>query len=718
MQTIWLGPTNFVTGDPTLRVSYPFVSHPSTIVSCTAPADFKWISMGLRLPPDVQIEAVTVCYQLSNARSFISQVRLVEMTTPDRAIVVHDDPTHLTSTAPATYSSAVPELVPSGALMLELRLNFQNTSDEILLGAAGVSIQTLAAGRCVNSIADLKALPAGVFHCVELLGYYAPGDGGGGEFFWDASSTEPDNRGTIIIPDSNPTTGRWKRVLGGPLSVKWFGAKGNDIDDTDAIEAAMAATPSAGESIIFPGGMYRITSDITLPATISTIFDRGASVNPASGVTVTANSEMRAGLFQIFTVGAGAGLIRGFLNTPYLLPEWWGAKGDGQNNDGPAIQAALDAVPAVGGTILLSSKHYCSNQGLIVKAHGTMVKGTTSAYGYGANSYATQVEFKNGVTGFDFCMGLAATDKNYYANLRRLCKISQLAINGGNNLQNGIRMASTNLIEEVSVCGCNNAGILLDNGTNSVHINKSSAGANDLELYPNHIGLYVIGNRSGPTTIWSCMNSNWRGNDIGVRIEGGVLVHMQNCVIESNHSYGMEIYGPADADLHHLNFKSLWFENNCCQSNDQYQLYIHSDATPPLPATHIRFEQCFFNASSSTQSWINVQGSQVVQFITFDECEFYPHNQDLILLGAGAADTYFKNCTGLLADIGTKGANTAVIDTGTGGIGIGVGPPASGTYSTGDILWNSAPAPGGNIGWVCIAGGTPGVWKGFGTIAN
>jgi hypothetical protein len=122
VQTIWLGPTNFVTGDPTLRLSYPFVSHPSTVVTCTAPGDFKWVSLGLRLPPEVQIDTVLICYEVSNARSFISQVRLVEMTTPERATVIHDDPTHLTSTAPATYSSAVSRLVPSGAVTLELRL--------------------------------------------------------------------------------------------------------------------------------------------------------------------------------------------------------------------------------------------------------------------------------------------------------------------------------------------------------------------------------------------------------------------------------------------------------------------------------------------------------------------------------------------------------------------------------------------------------------------
>src|SRR5215471_401034 len=120
-KTIWLSPTEYVTGDPSLEISYPFVSHPSTIVSCTAPGDFKWVSMGLRLPPDAQIGEVIICYEVSNARSFISQVRLVEMTTPDHAAVIHDDPTDLTSTTPATYSSAVSGLIPSGAVTLELR---------------------------------------------------------------------------------------------------------------------------------------------------------------------------------------------------------------------------------------------------------------------------------------------------------------------------------------------------------------------------------------------------------------------------------------------------------------------------------------------------------------------------------------------------------------------------------------------------------------------
>lgn len=45
------------------------------------------------------------------------------------------------------------------------------------------------------------------------------------------------------------------------------------------------------------------------------------------------------------------------------------------------------------------------------------------------------------------------------------------------------------------------------------------------------------------------------------------------------------------------------------------------------------------------------------------------------------------------------------------------GPPTAGTWVTGDLVWNSAPTAGGILGWVCVAAGTPGIWKAFGKIA-
>lgn len=42
----------------------------------------------------------------------------------------------------------------------------------------------------------------------------------------------------------------------------------------------------------------------------------------------------------------------------------------------------------------------------------------------------------------------------------------------------------------------------------------------------------------------------------------------------------------------------------------------------------------------------------------------------------------------------------------------GTAAPTTGTWKQGDIVWNSAPAAGGVLCWVCTTGGTTGgTWK-------
>lgn len=47
----------------------------------------------------------------------------------------------------------------------------------------------------------------------------------------------------------------------------------------------------------------------------------------------------------------------------------------------------------------------------------------------------------------------------------------------------------------------------------------------------------------------------------------------------------------------------------------------------------------------------------------------------------------------------------------------GTEPPTSGSYTQGDIVWNTNPLPGSFVGWICVRGGAPGTWKTFGSIA-
>jgi len=47
----------------------------------------------------------------------------------------------------------------------------------------------------------------------------------------------------------------------------------------------------------------------------------------------------------------------------------------------------------------------------------------------------------------------------------------------------------------------------------------------------------------------------------------------------------------------------------------------------------------------------------------------------------------------------------------------GTAVPTTGTWNRGDQIRNTAPSPGGFIGWVCTTAGTPGTWKTFGAIS-
>ena len=40
-------------------------------------------------------------------------------------------------------------------------------------------------------------------------------------------------------------------------------------------------------------------------------------------------------------------------------------------------------------------------------------------------------------------------------------------------------------------------------------------------------------------------------------------------------------------------------------------------------------------------------------------------------------------------------------------------PPVAGTYSQGDIVWNTRPVTGSVLGWVCVKAGSPGTWIDF-----
>lgn len=126
----------------------------------------------------------------------------------------------------------------------------------------------IASGQVVNNYAELRNIQSSnAPKQIGVLGAIVAGDGGAGEFYWNATSTAADNGGTIIQPTAVSGAGRWfRKFANGSVNVRWFGAVSNGngsngvTDDTDAFERAIATQ----RSIFVPNGVYQIIRSLNM----------------------------------------------------------------------------------------------------------------------------------------------------------------------------------------------------------------------------------------------------------------------------------------------------------------------------------------------------------------------------------------------------------------------------------------------------------------------
>jgi len=64
--------------------------------------------------------------------------------------------------------------------------------------------------RNIDALRETIGLPGDT---VNVLGYYEPGDGGGGPFYWDYASAAEDDGGLVIKPTAVTGFGRWIRQV-------------------------------------------------------------------------------------------------------------------------------------------------------------------------------------------------------------------------------------------------------------------------------------------------------------------------------------------------------------------------------------------------------------------------------------------------------------------------------------------------------------------------
>lgn len=143
-----------------------------------------------------------------------------------------------------------------------------------LVSAPSPQIEIVATIAEMKSLSMTQAVDLGQ---VQALGYYAPNDGGGGIFSWDAASSKTDNGGTVIAPSELAATGRWIRNVGAWVSARWFGARGDGVnEDASKIQAALLhAHANGGATIRVPKGIYKLSSTLHMGRNTTLLSEAG-----------------------------------------------------------------------------------------------------------------------------------------------------------------------------------------------------------------------------------------------------------------------------------------------------------------------------------------------------------------------------------------------------------------------------------------------------------
>jgi hypothetical protein len=179
------------------------------------------------------------------------------------------------------------------------------SSTNVQAAIAEVAAEASGGSSAVANITALKALSSPTNGQIQSVsGYYAEGDGGGGEFVYNSSSTAADDGGLVIRPASLPASGRWIRSTEWePLNVRWFGAKGDGVaDDTTPIQTAINAGQANIRSIYFPSGLY-ICQPLTYP---STAYAAQISLLGANPQETIIRKKSGAATAPLLTIGSAA----------------------------------------------------------------------------------------------------------------------------------------------------------------------------------------------------------------------------------------------------------------------------------------------------------------------------------------------------------------------------------------------------------------------------
>lgn len=200
------------------------------------------------------------------------------------------------------------------------------------------------------------------------------------------------------------------------------------------------------------------------------------------------------------------------------------------------------------------------------------------------------------------------------------------------------------------------------------------------------------------------LNVEWMaasGNDpIGIGASGNIVINNLHIEQVNLSSFGIGFLNPGDGV--NLLINGLTLSNNTVTNSGTHSLIRGFNALQ----VDLRGLYQHSNSVSGTFVLANVTACTVPSSIVVDEA-------DTALFTALASGEQSAPLQIL------RKVNANLIRYQQGGVNVttGTAAPVAGTWTRGDIVWNTTPSAAGAPGWMCVTAGSPGTWKAMANVA-
>jgi hypothetical protein len=554
----------------------------------------------------------------------------------------------------------------------------------------------------------------------------------------------------------------YSMIQGAPVNVLDYGAKGDGAtDDTAAIQAALNAITTGGE-VVFPPGTYLVSGS-------------GSLLQPKSNTALIGTRT--ASVIRINSASAAASIFGIGTNVSGLVFE--GLTLDGNSGVVTAYDTFGLQFPDVGAiTVRNCTFQNFKRDGMLLGLTTRVDHLTVDTCNFsnivfnGVRTYNARMQYINNSRFFDFVTSpldfnpiavenaetTTIVTNNYFSNNSaswasgnstvslmgdRNYVAGNTIVGGGmivvhagpfgrtgikdyriigNSIQNTVTpgiIVNTDVNTDIIVSnnyirGSASSGIQVISATAPPYSTNTPVIVSNNIIEDTSNATYT--NTNQPACIMAAQTSNViiTGNQcITPRWAGiAMLSGANNCTVQGNTIIGQRGQAPTDFATN-VGGGIVVAPGGLSYVEDVYNITINGNfvfdfLTTVSPATtSIR--------TGGIVAYNDSSGAKTVEYITI--------TNNVVRNGNGiAVQTYFlENST---VDGNTVwNSNGDIVDTSSttllanATIGLYSAAPTTGTWKRGTVIYNSAPASAGFVGWVCTASGTPGTWRTFGLIS-